>query len=120
MENLKFILAEKGITPYKIEKNTKVSEGTIRGWLKGRMPRMDNLYKVCEFLDVHPDIMLRGNLKLAESLNKNILQVSDKISQYLARHPEEIPKISEIVKAITKENGGNIIIQKRGKKQKSA
>ena len=57
-DTLKKLLAEKGITPYKVAKDTGLSQQATLNWLnEGREPGADNLSKLCAYFDVPADYL---------------------------------------------------------------
>lgn len=58
-ERLKKCLDDKGISAYRMSKDTGISERLIRYWLSGdKVPGSDNLSKVTEYLDRSADYLL--------------------------------------------------------------
>ena len=57
-----------------------VSEGNIRGYIKGIMPKYDVLEKIVTSLDVNPDWLLtgRGNMEKEPNLQQAGMQVQEK------------------------------------------
>ena len=57
-----------------------VSEGNIRGYIKGIMPKYDVLEKIVTSLDVNPDWLLtgRGNMEQEPNLQQAGMQVQEK------------------------------------------
>lgn len=57
-----------------------VSEGNIRGYIKGIMPKYDVLEKIVTSLDVNPDWLLtgRGNMEKEPNLQQARMQVQEK------------------------------------------
>jgi transcriptional regulator with XRE-family HTH domain len=52
---LKFkkIITEKGITPYRISKDTGISQVTLSDWKHGRsIPKVDKLIKIANYLNL--------------------------------------------------------------------
>lgn len=81
-ERLRKILHDKGITPYRIQKDIGISEGTIRGWFKGKIPRSDHLLKVSKYLNVDPEYLLLGDIAHKPTLRKEALLIAEEIAQY--------------------------------------
>lgn len=55
------ILAEKGLTAYKVSKSTGVSTATLTAWKKGDyVPKPDKMKKIAEFLGVSEDYLRTG------------------------------------------------------------
>jgi transcriptional regulator with XRE-family HTH domain len=52
-DNFLHILEKKGITPYKVAKETGISSSTLYDWKKGRYtPKFDKLKKIATYLGV--------------------------------------------------------------------
>lgn len=56
-ENVKKIADEKGISIYKLEKDTGLSHGSIRKW-KNSVPSVSNIQRVAKVLDVKVDELI--------------------------------------------------------------
>lgn len=55
IENIIRIMDNKGITPYKMEKDTGIKQTTFISWKKGSQPPADKLYKIIQYLEVSPN-----------------------------------------------------------------
>lgn len=61
-QRLKEALQDKNYTQTDLARETKISNPTISGYLKGRrVPRADHLYIICKCLDVSSDWMIGLN-----------------------------------------------------------
>ena len=57
------LINERGITPYKVWKETGVSQTTLSEWKKGTYtPKLENLQKIADFLEVDVDYLLGKDL----------------------------------------------------------
>lgn len=91
-DTLRKIMKEKGVTPYRIQKDTGIYEGTIRGWFKGKMPRVDHLHKVCQYLEINPAILfnaLQDTGRVAEEVVPYGNAITEKINRLLPALDEE-------------------------------
>lgn len=60
--NVKKFADEKGVSIYRIEKDTGIGNGTIAKWGKvaNQMPTVDNLKKVADYLAVSMDCLMQS------------------------------------------------------------
>lgn len=113
------------VTIYANGKNTLfasmigTSEGNIRGYIKGVIPKQDILEKIVRSIDVNSDWLLtgRGNMKFTDSNEKsNIAVSSENISKELLlmiqnkdavmrEMAEEIGSLKQTIKQLRKELG---------------
>lgn len=69
------MLKKKGFSPIIIRKNGLLSESTLQNLRKNKMISIDTLGKVCDMLDVTPDIIIYNDTAKEEKENlKNILK----------------------------------------------
>ena len=73
------LLQERGISTYRLTKDTGISNGLINGWTKGTgTPSGDNLVKLADYLGVSTDYLLTGKEPTAPALSdaeQNLLQL---------------------------------------------
>lgn len=81
-ERLKSLLQERGITPYKIQKDLGICEGTVRGWFKGKIPRGDHLLKISDYLGVDPHYLLSGEKQYEPQLSQQAEKLAEEFAQY--------------------------------------
>lgn len=113
------------VTIYANGKNTLfasmigTSEGNIRGYIKGVIPKQDILEKIVRSIDINSDWLLtgRGNMKFTDSNEKsNIAVSSENISKELLlmiqnkdavmrEMAEEIGSLKQTIKQLRKELG---------------
>lgn len=69
--NFQKLIAEKGITPYRIAKDTGVSQGSLSDWKNGKStPRVSALQKIARYLGVKIDDLI-GDEADGETKKKN-------------------------------------------------
>lgn len=55
------LLQERGITAYKVSKETGVTQSTLSDWKRGRStPKTDNMKKIADYLGVTVDYLMTG------------------------------------------------------------
>lgn len=55
------LLQEKGITPYRVSKETGVSQGSLSDWKNGKSkPKYEKMVKIAEFLGVSVEYLTTG------------------------------------------------------------
>jgi transcriptional regulator with XRE-family HTH domain len=82
----------RGITAYQIEKDTGISEGTVRGWLRGTMPRVDHFLQIAEYLEIDPILMARGEIK-----NDEARLLCDEIMDFASTYRESFKTMKKVV-----------------------
>ncbi len=55
IENIIKIMNQKGITAYKLEKETGINAATFTHWKNGTQPSADKLEKIIEYMKVSPN-----------------------------------------------------------------
>ena len=56
------LLKEKGLTAYRVAKETGVTQSTLSDWKRGRStPKTENMKKIADFLIVSVDYLMTGN-----------------------------------------------------------
>lgn len=108
-QKLKKVMKEKGLTTYRIQQGTGISQGNVDSWLKGRSkPRAANMKKLCDFLGVEVDYFVneptqppkdtvkpRMTRKHAQELRSQINNLVDRIP------PAELARVLKIVQTFT-------------------
>lgn len=109
MERLNFLKKEKNISNYRLAKDLKLNESTIRSWIKGRaIPRDNKLQMLADYFHVHPAWLKYGDKQYAPTLKDEIFRIAEKMQSYT---PETIKKISKIVDAL---DDSRLVRQKAG------
>ncbi|MBI4689276.1 MAG: helix-turn-helix transcriptional regulator [Nitrospirae bacterium] len=99
VERLKKAMSDKGINPYRIERDLHISEGTIRAWLRGDIssPTADLLSQVCNYIGVNVIWILEGKEEYAPSFRDDVQKISEKLEAYGERHPEKLKKAIKLI-----------------------
>lgn len=101
------LLQEKGITSYKVAKETGLSQTTFSDWKRGRStPKTDNMQKIADYLGVTLDYLTSGT---TDESHPNIMTEQEKrIYEYAKRlldlglTPEKLEKLVDAVEDIQK------------------
>lgn len=52
-EKFEKLLKEKGVTPYRVHKETGISTATLSDWKNGKsQPKRDKIEKICEYFEI--------------------------------------------------------------------
>lgn len=76
------LIQERGITPYKVSKDTGVSQSTLSDWKRGvSTPKQDKLQKIADYLGVSIDYLITGEEKDGDRyyLNDETAQMAQKL-----------------------------------------
>lgn len=64
------LLKERGVTPYKVSKETGISTATLSDWKNGRStPKQDKLKKIADYFGVSLDYLMTGQEDTEEKKN---------------------------------------------------
>jgi len=91
---LKLIMKEKSISTYVISEAIGISEGTVRGWLKGKTPRADYFFKLAEFLEIDPLYLWYGR---DYSKNHELKYSVDKLHKFAKEYPKDLSIILRLI-----------------------
>lgn len=97
MDNIKKALEKTKITPYRIEKDLGVSEGTIRGWMRGNMPQADLLFKVADYLAIDPRYLLGLRGEMGDEMTAVTDRIILKLLRYEDKKPGSLKNIEKII-----------------------
>ncbi|WP_273405346.1 helix-turn-helix transcriptional regulator [Clostridium sp. AF02-29] len=79
------LLQKYGVTPYKVSKETGVSQSTLSDWKRGiSTPKPDKLQKIADYFGVSLTYLLTGNMEDSEK---------EKAPELTARDEKDIEKI---------------------------
>lgn len=79
------LLQKHGVTPYKVSKETGVSQSTLSDWKRGiSTPKSDKLQKIADYFNVPLTYLLTGNMEKPEK---------EKAPELTARDERDIEKI---------------------------
>lgn len=63
-ENFEQLLKEKGVTPYRVHKETGISTATLSDWKNGKsQPKQDKLLKIADYFGVSVKYLMTGEEK---------------------------------------------------------
>lgn len=74
IENLEIILQEKGITAYKLCKDTGIKTSTISNWKNGTQPTLDKFLIIVQYLGVSADRLLNLDTDKLDQESKELLK----------------------------------------------
>lgn len=61
-EIFKQLLQKYNVTPYKVAKETGITQSTLSDWKRGRStPKSDNMKKIADYFGVSVDYLMTGN-----------------------------------------------------------
>lgn len=82
-ENFRNLLQKNGVTPYKVSKETGVSQSTLSDWKRGvSTPKNDKLQKIADYFNVSVSYLLTGEEKTESEtcyLNDEIKGIAQEI-----------------------------------------
>lgn len=105
------LLKEKGVTPYRVSKESGVGRSTFTDWKMGRSePKGKKLEKIAEYFGVSVDYLMTGkepndnfsdeNAHLVAKIRTD-KRLNEIITQYLASTDEEKNKIYDVCMILT-------------------
>lgn len=101
IENIIKIMENKGITPYKMEKEIGIKQTTFISWKKGSQPPADKLIKIIQYLEVEPNELFgyKQNPKLTEN-EKEMLELFQELPdreqiKFIARLEDKVQEIKQ-------------------------
>ena len=78
------LLQKYGVTPYKVSKETGVSQSTLSDWKRGiSTPKPDKLQKIADYFGVSLTYLLTGN---------EVTETKEKFSEFTTRDERDIAK----------------------------
>ena len=84
------LLAAKGLTAYKVAKDTHITSSTFSEWKNGNyMPKKEKLRKIADYLGVTVDYLM--------GIDEQLIKASDPINDLLNTDPELIKIIKETI-----------------------
>ncbi len=58
--NFQQIIKKRGVTPYRVSKDTGIAQSTLSDWKSGRsVPKLDKLLKISEYLEVELEELIK-------------------------------------------------------------
>ena len=93
-ENFSKLLQKNGVTPYKVSKETGVSQSTLSDWKRGvSTPKNDKLQKIADYFGVSIEYLLTGK------------EETQKISPLKPKDEKEIKNILASTEQLLKQDG---------------
>lgn len=102
------LLQRKGITPYRVHKETGVAQSTLSDWkTRGCTPSVENLIKIATYLQVSVDELVGQETKRPATTNDDGLsKLESDFIQLLRRVPEDQrPMLYAMIEAALKTQG---------------
>lgn len=95
IENLENILTQRKITTYKMCKDTNITQSTVSAWKQGKMPTIEKLIKIAEYLNVSADELL--GIKKIEQQNQ-LTELENEILKYfkVLPYPDQMRYIGKL------------------------
>lgn len=111
-DRLKIAIENKGVTPYAIGRDTKVSKVSVLNYLNGTKPNIDNISILAEYLGVSVEWLISG-----ENIQTDKKQEENQDNSNFTPHYEElagkaIPHIDIVTASCGLPNGFNSAIMK--------
>ena len=92
------LLQENGVTPYKVSKETGVSQSTLSDWKRGvSTPKIDKLQRIADYFGVSVEYLQTGK-------NRTVKKITDK-SSLTNRDTKQIEAILSDTEALLKQDG---------------
>lgn len=92
------LLQENGVTPYKVSKETGVSQSTLSDWKRGvSTPKIDKLQRIADYFGVSVEYLQTGK-------NRTVKKITDK-SSLTNRDTKQIEAILNDTEALLKQDG---------------
>lgn len=114
------LIQERSITPYKVSKDTGVSQSTLSDWKRGvSTPKQDKLQKIADYLGVSIDYLMTGEEKDGDRyyLNDETAQVAQEIFENKElralfdvqkdMEPEDLKALHQMALALKRKERGN-------------
>jgi transcriptional regulator with XRE-family HTH domain len=106
MQRLNDTIEKKGLNNYSLAKKLGVSEGTIRFWRNGRIPRGDRLQQLSDVLEVSSRWLLSGEKAYEPTIHDDVLRVVEKLEDFGKKDPEGYKRAKEILMIMMGEESG--------------
>lgn len=120
-ENFSKLLQLKGVTPYKVSKETGVSQSTLSDWKRGlSTPKQDKLQKIADYFNVSLEYLMTGKEKDNEDryyLNDETAEMAQKLFENknlrvlfdaaVDATPEDLETTYNMLMALKKKERGN-------------
>ena len=118
------LLQEHGITPYKVSKETGVSQSTLSDWKRGvSTPKQDKLQKIADYFGVTLEYLMTGEEKEADRyyINEETAEMAQTLFENKPLRvlfdaakdasPEDLKTTYDMLMALKKKERGNDVDQ---------
>ncbi len=79
-EKFEKLLKEKGVTPYRVHKETGISTATLSDWKNGKsQPKRDKIEKICEYFGV-PSSYFYGDEPTTELTTRDTKEITEMLN----------------------------------------
>ncbi len=79
-EKFEKLLKEKGVTPYRVHKETGISTATLSDWKNGKsQPKRDKIEKICEYFGV-PSSYFYGDESTTELTTRDTKEITEMLN----------------------------------------
>lgn len=79
-EKFEKLLKEKGVTPYRVHKETGISTATLSDWKNGKsQPKRDKIEKICEYFGV-PSSYFYGDESTTELTSRDTKEITEMLN----------------------------------------
>lgn len=115
------LLQSRGVTPYKVSKETGVSQSTLSDWKRGvSTPKQDKLQKIADYFGVSLEYLMTGEEKDTDRyyLSDETAQVAQEIFEnkelralfdvQRGMAPEDLKALHQMALALKRKESGNI------------
>lgn len=115
------LLQSYGVTPYKVSKETGISQSTLSDWKKGKItPKSDTMKKIADYFGVSVDYLMTGTEKEGSDkyyLNEETAEMAQKLFENKELRvlfdaaqdasPEDLKTTYDMLMALKKKERGN-------------
>lgn len=79
-EKFEKLLKEKGVTPYRVHKETGISTATLSDWKNGKsQPKRDKIEKICEYFEI-PTSYFYGDDETSPLTNRDTKEITEMLN----------------------------------------
>lgn len=79
-EKFEKLLEEKGVTPYRVHKETGISTATLSDWKNGKsQPKRDKIEKICEYFEI-PTSYFYGDDETSSLTNRDTKEITEMLN----------------------------------------
>lgn len=86
--NIENLMKKKGISVYRLEKDTGIKQSSFSHWKKGTQPTVDKIIKICEYLKVTPDQIFGYNDSEDDPDQEDLTENEIELLKYFRQLPD--------------------------------